>query len=134
MLSLARASLPFQLTGGQEAALEEVLGQMAGWPPMQCLLQVGRGDPGRDAMGRPSIYYGTGGVCSLEQGGQTFALLVTLVTPWLTSWLQGDVGCGKTVVALLALLAAAGSGYQGALMVGGRCVPLICLPPGGREE
>lgn len=32
--------------------------------------------------------------------------------------LQGDVGCGKTVVALLALLAAAGSGYQGALMVG----------------
>ena len=29
---------------------------------------------------------------------------------------QGDVGCGKTAVAFLALLAAAGSGYQGALM------------------
>lgn len=29
---------------------------------------------------------------------------------------QGDVGCGKTVVAFLALLAAAGSGYQGAMM------------------
>jgi ATP-dependent DNA helicase RecG len=67
MLALARASLPFELTGGQEAALEDLLAQMAGWPPMQCLL-------------------------------------------------QGDVGCGKTVVALLALLAAAGSGYQGALM------------------
>ena len=30
--------------------------------------------------------------------------------------LQGDVGSGKTAVALLALLTAAGSGYQGALM------------------
>ena len=30
--------------------------------------------------------------------------------------LQGDVGCGKTAVAFLALLAAAGSGYQGAIM------------------
>ncbi|KAK9821728.1 hypothetical protein WJX81_006389 [Elliptochloris bilobata] len=30
--------------------------------------------------------------------------------------LQGDVGCGKTAVAFLALLAAAGSGMQGALM------------------
>lgn len=30
--------------------------------------------------------------------------------------LQGDVGCGKTAVAFLALLAAAGSGCQGALM------------------
>jgi len=29
---------------------------------------------------------------------------------------QGDVGCGKTAVAFLALLAAAGSGAQGALM------------------
>lgn len=30
--------------------------------------------------------------------------------------LQGDVGCGKTVVAFLALLAAVGSGHQGALL------------------
>lgn len=30
---------------------------------------------------------------------------------------QGDVGCGKTAVAFLALLAAAGSGYQGAIML-----------------
>jgi ATP-dependent DNA helicase RecG len=30
--------------------------------------------------------------------------------------IQGDVGCGKTVVALLAMLAAVGSGYQAALM------------------
>ncbi len=33
-----------------------------------------------------------------------------------THWLQGDVGSGKTAVAFLALLAAAGSGMQGALM------------------
>lgn len=31
--------------------------------------------------------------------------------------IQGDVGCGKTVVALLAMAAACGSGYQAALMV-----------------
>jgi ATP-dependent DNA helicase RecG len=31
--------------------------------------------------------------------------------------LEGDVGCGKTVVALLAIVAAADSGYQSALMV-----------------
>ena len=30
--------------------------------------------------------------------------------------LQGDVGCGKTVVAFMALLIAVGSGYQGALL------------------
>lgn len=30
---------------------------------------------------------------------------------------QGDVGCGKTVVAFMALLAAAGSGYQAAMML-----------------
>ena len=30
--------------------------------------------------------------------------------------MQGDVGCGKTVIAFLALLAAAGSGFQGAMM------------------
>lgn len=30
--------------------------------------------------------------------------------------LQGDVGSGKTAVAMLALMAAAGSGWQGALM------------------
>ena len=30
---------------------------------------------------------------------------------------QGDVGSGKTVIAILALLAAAENGYQGALMV-----------------
>jgi ATP-dependent DNA helicase RecG len=31
--------------------------------------------------------------------------------------IQGDVGCGKTVVALAAIVAACGSGYQSALMV-----------------
>lgn len=40
LLDLARASLPFELTGGQQAALASILGQMKGWPPMQCLLQV----------------------------------------------------------------------------------------------
>lgn len=36
--------------------------------------------------------------------------------PPMMCLLQGDVGSGKTVVALLALLAAVGSGYQGAIM------------------
>lgn len=31
--------------------------------------------------------------------------------------IQGDVGSGKTIIAVLALLQAAGNGYQGALMV-----------------
>ena len=30
---------------------------------------------------------------------------------------QGDVGCGKTAVAFLAIMAAAGSGYQAAMML-----------------
>lgn len=36
--------------------------------------------------------------------------------PPMMTLLQGDVGCGKTVVAFLAVLAAAGSGYQAAVM------------------
>ena len=36
--------------------------------------------------------------------------------PPMLCLLQGDVGCGKTVVALLAVLAAVGSGYQAAVM------------------
>lgn len=31
--------------------------------------------------------------------------------------IQGDVGSGKTIIAVLALLAACENGYQGALMV-----------------
>ena len=38
--------------------------------------------------------------------------------------LQGDVGSGKTAVAMLALLAAAGSGWQGAFMVPTEVIPL----------
>lgn len=67
LLELAKESLGFELTEGQQAALDSILEQMSDWPPMQCLL-------------------------------------------------QGDVGCGKTAVAFLALLAAAGAGYQGAIM------------------
>lgn len=36
--------------------------------------------------------------------------------PPMACLLQGDVGCGKTVVAMLAALGAAGSGYQSAIM------------------
>ena len=40
--------------------------------------------------------------------------------------LQGDVGSGKTAVAFLALLAAAGSGYQSVLMAPTEvCSPLL---------
>ena len=47
--------------------------------------------------------------------------LATIDADLAASWpmrrlLQGDVGCGKTVVALLAMLAAAEAGYQTALM------------------
>ena len=63
----AVAALPFALTGGQEAALEEITGDMASQTRMLRLL-------------------------------------------------QGDVGSGKTVVALLAMLAAVESGAQAALM------------------
>ncbi|EIE26488.1 P-loop containing nucleoside triphosphate hydrolase protein [Coccomyxa subellipsoidea C-169] len=68
LVEAAREALPFQLTGGQERALDNVLRDMQGPLPMMCLL-------------------------------------------------QGDVGCGKTAVAFLALLAAAGSGYQAAIML-----------------
>lgn len=46
LLDGARAALPFELTGGQQAALENILGQMRGWPPMSCLLQVRAGAQG----------------------------------------------------------------------------------------
>ena len=42
--------------------------------------------------------------------------------------LQGDVGSGKTAVAMLALMAAAGSGWQGALMAPTE-VPSFPSPP-----
>jgi ATP-dependent DNA helicase RecG len=61
------ASLPFRLTGSQEAALAEILRDMASGDPMLRLL-------------------------------------------------QGDVGSGKTIVALLAMLSAVEAGCQAALM------------------
>lgn len=53
-------------------------------------------------------------------GGQRHALDQLLGqmgrSPPMMALLQGDVGCGKTVVAFLSMLAAVGSGYQGAIM------------------
>lgn len=63
-----RAALPFQLTGGQEAALNTIIDGLNGKKQFHALL-------------------------------------------------QGDVGCGKTVVAMLAMMAVCGSGEQSALMV-----------------
>ncbi len=63
-----RAALPFQLTGGQEAALNTIIDGLNGKKQFHALL-------------------------------------------------QGDVGCGKTVVAMLAMMAVCGSGEQCALMV-----------------
>jgi len=60
-------TLPYELTGGQRKALDDILSEMAGDVPMSRLL-------------------------------------------------QGEVGSGKTVVAIAALLAASSSGLQGALM------------------
>ena len=64
----AKASLPFQLTAGQDAALNTIIDGL--------------------------------------NGKQQFHAL-----------LQGDVGCGKTVVAMLAIMAVCGAGEQCALMV-----------------
>lgn len=40
LVDAAREALPFQLTGGQERALDNVLRDMQGPLPMMCLLQV----------------------------------------------------------------------------------------------
>lgn len=40
LLELAVEALPFELTQGQQSALDSILAQMEGWPPMQCLLQA----------------------------------------------------------------------------------------------
>ena len=63
-----RAALPFQLTGGQESALNTIIDGLNGKKQFHALL-------------------------------------------------QGDVGCGKTVVAMLAMMAVCGAGEQCALMV-----------------
>lgn len=64
----ARAQLPFQLTAGQESALNTIIDGLNGKKQFHALL-------------------------------------------------QGDVGCGKTVVAMLAIMAVCGAGEQCALMV-----------------
>jgi len=64
----AKAQLPFQLTGGQDAALNTIIEGLNGKKQFHALL-------------------------------------------------QGDVGCGKTVVAMLAMMAVSGAGEQCALMV-----------------
>ncbi len=64
----AKAQLPFQLTGGQDAALNTIVEGLNGKKQFHALL-------------------------------------------------QGDVGCGKTVVAMLAMMAVSGAGEQCALMV-----------------
>jgi len=66
-LAALRASLPFTLTAGQQAAIDEILADMAAPRPMARLV-------------------------------------------------QGDVGCGKTLVAFLAASASIDSGHQAALM------------------
>ncbi|MGH9182196.1 MAG: DEAD/DEAH box helicase, partial [Acidimicrobiales bacterium] len=67
LVSRFHARLPYQLTGAQERAIAEILGDLAGRYPMHRLL-------------------------------------------------QGDVGSGKTLVAVTALLVAVQGGHQGALM------------------
>lgn len=40
LMEAAREALPFELTGGQERALDSILRDMQGPLPMMCLLQV----------------------------------------------------------------------------------------------
>ena len=54
VLEAAREALGFQLTGGQEQALDNVLRDLEGPAPMMCLLQVGL--LFRNAC--PSIFFG----------------------------------------------------------------------------
>lgn len=111
-----------------QAALEDILGQMADWPPMQCLLQV-RSLAARELRWVPCTPPWTSlqpiNCACREQRGSGLSSPFPPRGPcsrpaWapLAAPAQGDVGCGKTAVAFLALLAAAGAGYQGAIMVG----------------
>lgn len=121
-----------------QAALDDILGQMADWPPMQCLLQVGctlqrcRAVPGPRTSGA-ALQPSSDCNVQAQPGGRPAALLpysaMRALDPPdpLAAPSQGDVGCGKTAVAFLALLAAAGAGYQGAIMVGGKL--LACKQP-----
>ena len=121
LMEAAREALGFQLTGGQDQALDNVLRDLEGPVPMMCLLQVcvafHLASVSSLLSYLPSV--GTGAVSSdvgamcmgtrlLERDGRHQGA---------QSCVQGDVGCGKTAVAFLAIMAAAGSGYQAAMML-----------------
>lgn len=123
----ARAHLPFSLTRAQERALREVLRDMgaSSLPPAAGgadaeaptagarlgLAAKAAARAGGKAGKKSSSSGGAGGAEAALAGsdsGNGGAAMLRLLT--------GDVGSGKTAVALLSMLAAAGSGYQAALL------------------
>ena len=94
----AASALHFELTEGQRTALDEVLEDMELSSSGGVKKKVGKssdGDDGNASSSSPSS----------ALAGRPMSRL-----------LQGDVGSGKSAVALVALLAAVGGGAQGALM------------------
>ena len=130
LMRRAQQSLPFQLTGGQQRALDALLEEMRDWPPMMCLLQVGScmggaawgGPDGGPAWGMRAFVLrgGAGGATARPVASASVSVEWApgggsgrARAPAPPRCMQGDVGCGKTAVAFLALLAAVGSGFQG---------------------
>ena len=99
----AAAALHFELTEGQRTALDEILEDME-------LSSSGGGRVG--AGGASSTTAGE----SLDDDDENSTPISSSAGRPMSRLLQGDVGSGKSAVALVALLAAVGGGAQGALM------------------
>jgi ATP-dependent DNA helicase RecG len=106
----ARSHLPFSLTRAQERALREVLRDMGATPgaggdaPTAGARLLGAKAPKASGGGKK----GSNGGGDSPDPSNNGAAMLRLLT--------GDVGSGKTAVALLSMLAAAGNGYQAALL------------------
>ena len=137
-----KAVLPYTLTKSQEKVLGEILYDFTEPLPMFRLLQVGSGptkaytppsnEPHHTFKQVPMLNLTSRPVCLWYSIGFSSVPVFSFIT--LSSRLhllsiihsdkvckteynlQGDVGCGKTVIAFLAMLAATGSGFQAALM------------------
>ena len=138
LMEVGKAALPYRLTGSQERVLQQILEDMQAPLPMLRLLQASDPPP-RCQHAFPSCgvwipqnwsmrwscgpssqtgHHSPFWVSAAEQSGTDVLCseACEVRCQAVSCDMQGDVGCGKTVVAFLALLAAAGSGFQGAMM------------------